>query len=113
LENKFFGLLMTHEQRISFLKLEEWEEIVRGIVNSIGRKNKIFKSYDYISLYGKNLKNISIEKIEFEKTLQIELKGKSKMPLYLYIFYDKNEEVVEHFLEVPPFENYATLNFKI
>jgi len=113
LENKFFGCLMTHEQRISFLKLEEWEEIVKGIFNSIGIKNRIFKSYDYISLYSRNLKSISIEEIEFRGNLQIILKGKTKIPLYLYIFYDRDEEVIENFLEIPPFENYTTLNFKI
>lgn len=113
LENKFFGCLMTHEQRISFLKIEEWEEIIRGIINSIGTKNKIFKSYDYISLYSRSLKSISIEKIEIDKTLQIILKGRTKIPIYLYIFYDRDEEVFENFLEIPPFENYTTLNFKI
>ncbi|HOK56405.1 MAG TPA: hypothetical protein PKV21_08255 [bacterium] len=113
LENKFFGCLMTHEQRISFLKIEEWEEIVRGIISSIGIKNKIFKSYDYISLYSRNLKAISIEKIELDKNLQIILRGKTKISLYLYIFYDRDEEVIENFLEIPPFENYTTLNFKI
>ncbi|MGB9677071.1 MAG: hypothetical protein ACPLZ9_00485 [Candidatus Ratteibacteria bacterium] len=113
LENKFFGCLMCHEQRISFLKIEEWEEIIKGIINSIGMKNKIFKSYDYISEYAKNLKSISIERIEFGKNLQIVLKGKTKIRLYLYIFYDREEEVVENFLEIPPFENYTTLNFQI
>lgn len=113
LENKFFGCLMTHEQRISFLKIEEWEEIIKGIVNEIGTKGKIFKSYDYISQYSKNLKSISIEKIEFEKKLEITLKGKTKMPLYLNIFFDRNGEVISNFLEVPPFENYTILSFKI
>ena len=113
LENKFFGCLMTHEQRISFLKIEEWEEIIIGIINSIGMKNKIFKSYDYISLYSKNLKNVLIEKIEFEKNLEITLKGKTKIPLYLYIFYDREDEVIENILEIPPFENYSKLSFRI
>ncbi|MCM8784796.1 MAG: hypothetical protein NC827_01335 [Candidatus Omnitrophica bacterium] len=113
LENKFFGCLMTHEQRISFLKIEEWEEIIKGIINSIGMKNKIFKNYDYISLYAKNLKSISIEKIDFDKNLEIILKGGTKINLYLYIFYDRDDEVIENFLEIPPFESYTKLNFKI
>ncbi|MFN4227856.1 MAG: hypothetical protein ACK4F0_06940 [Candidatus Ratteibacteria bacterium] len=113
LENKFFGCLMTHEQRISFLKIEEWEEIIKGIINSIKTKNIIFKSYDYISLYSKNLQGVSIEKINFDKNLEIILKGKTKIPIYLYIFYDKDDEVIENFLEIPPFENYTKLSFKI
>lgn len=113
LENKFFGCLMCHEQRISFLKIEEWEEIIKGIISQIGIKDKIFKSYDYISEYSKNLKSVSIEKIEIEKNLQITLKGKTKIPLYLQIFYDKKDEVTYSFLEVPIFENYTILSFKI
>ncbi len=112
LENKFFGCLMAHEQRISFLTLEEWEEIIRSITKEIGGR-KIFKNYDYISMYSKNLKSISIEKIEYNKNLQITLKGKTNIPLYLQIFHDKNDEITESFLEVPPFENYILLSFKI
>jgi hypothetical protein len=113
LENKFFGCLMTHEQRISFLKIEEFEEIIEGIINGIGTKDKIFKSYDYISLYSKNLKSLSIEKIEFDKNLRITLRGKVEIPLFLYIFFDKGDGVTYSFLKVPPFENLNILSFKI
>jgi len=113
LENKFFGCLMAHEQRISFLKIEEFEEIIEGIINGIETKDKIFTSYDYISLYSKNLKSLSIEKIEFDKNLRITLRGKVEIPLFLYIFFDKGDEVTYSFLKVPPFENLNILSFKI
>ncbi|MCM8771799.1 MAG: hypothetical protein NC922_01785 [Candidatus Omnitrophica bacterium] len=114
LENKFFGCFMCHEQRISFLKLEEWEEIIKGIIDEIGKKDIIFRSYDYISEYAKNLKSVSIEKIEYDKNLRITMKGKTKIPLLLTVFQDKDEkEVIFNFLEIPPFENYTILSFKI
>jgi hypothetical protein len=104
---------MAHEQRISFLKIEEFEEIIEGIINGIETKDKIFTSYDYISLYSKNLKSLSIEKIEFDKNLRITLRGKAEIPLFLYIFFDKGDEVTYSFLKVPPFENLNILSFKI
>jgi len=113
IENKFFGCLMAHEQRISFLKLNQWEEIIKGIMDKIGTRDKIFKSYDYVSVYSKNLKSISIEKIDFEKGLRITLRGKTEIPLFLYIFFDSGDEVIYSFLEVPVFENLNILSFRI
>lgn len=113
LENKFFGCLMTHEQRISFFKLEQWEEIIRSIVNEIKKEKVIFKSYDYISSYSKNWLSILIEKIEFSENLQITLKGKSNLPIYLYLFYEKDDRVDSNFLEIPAFENSIILHFKV
>lgn len=112
LENKFFGCLMTHEQRISFLKLEQWEEIIRGIMNEIGLKDKIFKSYDYIGIYAKNLKSVFFEKIQVKEKIEIILRGKTEIPLYFSIFHDVDDKVSSNFLEIPPFQNYVILNFK-
>ncbi|MCM8818898.1 MAG: hypothetical protein NC915_05440 [Candidatus Omnitrophica bacterium] len=113
LENKFFGCLMCHEQRIAFLKIEEWEEIIKGIIREIATEDLIFKSYDYISEYAKNLQEILIESIEYDKILQITLKGKTKMVLYLQVFYDMEDKIIRNFLEVPTFEDSIILSFKI
>lgn len=113
LENKFFGCLMTHEQRISFLKLQDWEEIIKGIMNEVGLKDNLFKSYDYISVYTKNLKSVFFEKIEIKEKLEITLKGNNEIILYFSIFYDVNDRTLSNCLEIPPFQNYTILTFKI
>ena len=113
LENKFFGCLMTHEQRISHLTLSEFEEIIRKIASEISSSSLIFKSYDYISQYSENRDFYRIEKAEYKNELSIWLKGKNTFPQYLYLFFDDRDEVKQSFLEVPVFEKYVILNFKI
>lgn len=111
IENGFFGCLMTHEQRISHLTLSEFEEIIKKIAFHISPG--IFKSYDYISQYAESREGYRIEKIEYKNGLSVHLKGKIKIPQYLCLFFDDRDEVKQSFLEVPAFEKYVILNFKI
>jgi len=111
LENGFFGCLMTHEERISHLTPDQWEMIIKGISTRIRRVSHIFKSYDYISRYAENRTLYRIEWLEYKDGFSIHLKGKNKLPQYLYLFTDEGEKVVERFLEVPEFENSVILHF--
>jgi len=113
LENGFFGCLMTHEERVSHLTPEQWEEVIKGISREIKRVPHIFKSYDYISKYAENRTFYRIEKIDCENGISIHLKGKNTMPQYLYLFTDEGEKVVERFLEVPEFQNSVILQFSV
>lgn len=113
LENGFFGCLMTHEQRISHLRPEQWEEIIKGISAGIKKVPHIFKSYDYISRYAENRTFYRIEHAEYKDGISIYLKGRNTMPQYLYLFTDEGEKVIERFLEVPEFENSVLLQFSL
>ncbi|MCM8762214.1 MAG: hypothetical protein NC905_07250 [Candidatus Omnitrophica bacterium] len=113
LENGFFGCLMTHEQRISHLTPEHWEEIIKGITAEIKKVPHIFKGYDYISRYAENRTFYRIENAEHKDGISIHLKGRNTMPQYLYLFIDEGGKVVERFLEVPEFENSVLLQFSV
>jgi hypothetical protein len=113
LENGFFGCLMLHEQRIGYIPLKHWEEIVGGISDGIKNIPHTFKSYDYISSYAENRTFYRIEKAEYNKELSVWLKGRNDMLQYLSLFLDEDGKTRESFLEVPEFEKAIELNFKI
>jgi hypothetical protein len=112
IENRFFGCLMTHEQRISYLKPDEWDKIIAGISKTV-KDCGISKGYDYISQYAENRMLHRIEKAGYEKQLSVRVKGRSKMSQYLYLFVDENTRIKQKFLEMPPFEKDTEFNFQI
>jgi len=113
LENGFFGCLMTHEQRISHIPLDEFEKIISGIYRNLKEIPLIFKSYDFISQYAESRANYKIEKIEINNQISILLKGKNKMEQLLYLFTEQNSIPKIRFLKVPTFEKQILLNFPI
>jgi len=114
LENMFFGCLTTHEQRISHIKLEDWEEIIKGIYFELKQNQHLFKSYDYISNYVENRTHYQFVNAEYKKDeMVISVKGKNKMTQFFYIFTEENGIVKQSFLEIPPFEKFVILNFKV
>ena len=50
-----FGILMTHEERINVISLEDWERIVTGIVAGLGAYDVEFTGRDQISIICKRL----------------------------------------------------------
>lgn len=113
LENGFFGCLTTHEQRISYVTLPQWEEIIYGISLGISDIPHIFKSYGYISMYAENRTFYEIENAEYGKKLMVRMKGRNTMPQHLYLFVEENGGTVESFLDIPEFEESIVLNFPL
>ena len=113
LENMFFGCLTTHEQRISYISLENWDKIIRGISAGIKEIPHIFKSYDYIGIYAENRSAFEITKAECKNNISVWLKGKNKVSQLMYLFLEENGTIRQSFLEIPPFEKFVVLNFKL
>lgn len=116
LDNLFFGCLFTHEQRIATLSIDEWDEILSRIDRLTSEYNKIFKSYSYIAQYAKDKLNSHIKKVShdpYSKKIKCTLDGKTDMPLQLYVFVDKGDEVEYKFESVPAFTGSITISFQV
>ncbi|MDO9464268.1 MAG: hypothetical protein Q7J67_03125 [bacterium] len=112
LDSLFFGCLLTHEQRISAMNAEEWEQVLKGIDKLTSKYKKIFKGYDYIAEYAKSRYDTKITEANYNSTTEqmiLKLKGKSSLPLKVYVY---NDESCQHkFKEIPVFEGETQINF--
>jgi len=116
LDNMFVGAVMTHEQRISILSLEDWDSALTRIEGLTAKYDKIYKGWDYVAEYAKNKTDSQISQVDFdESSMNVEctLKGNATMPLYLYVFKNKGPSVEYKFQQVPVYKEAAKINFNI
>ncbi|MBU0477198.1 hypothetical protein KKC91_01320 [bacterium] len=113
LDSLFFGCLLTHEQRISAMSIEEWEQVLKGIDKLTSKYKKIFKGYDYIAEYAKSRYDTKITEANYNSTTEqiiLKLKGKSALPLKVSVY---NDESYQHkFKEIPVFSGEAQIKFE-
>ena len=111
-DSLFFGCLMTHEQRISAMSIEEWEQVLNGIDKLTLKYKKIFKGYDYIAEYARSRYDTKITEANYNfavNQIRLKLKGKSSLPLKVYVY---NDESCQHkFKEIPVFEGETQIDF--
>jgi len=113
LQNRFFGCLLTHEQRISHIRPEEWEQITGEIAGELKGIPHMMKRHDEISSYAENRARCEIVNAEYTNELIVRMKGETRTPIFISLFSDEGDTVRESFLEIPPFEKTAEMNFKI
>jgi len=116
LDNMFVGTIVTHEQRISFHSLEEWDAILTRIDLLTAKYDKMHRGWDYVAEYAKNKIDSQITQANFDqasRNVNCALKGRASMPLYLYVFKNSGESVEHMFQEVPAFKDSTTVTFNI
>jgi len=116
LDSLFFGCLLTHEQRIATLSIEEWDKVFSRIDELTSKYDKIFRSYEYIAQYAKNKVKSHIKEASYNsssKEIKCTLNGETDMPLQLYIFRDKDKGVEYKLETIPAFTGSITVSFKV
>lgn len=114
LENLTCGCLMFHEERLERLSPQDFETVVGIISQELKKFPHIFKPYDYVAAYLKNRLDSKIVKMEFKNShLKLVLSGKSTMSQLVYCFLQDGEDIVQRFLEIPPFEKSIEVFYKI
>ncbi|MBS7617684.1 hypothetical protein KEJ25_03640 [Candidatus Bathyarchaeota archaeon] len=115
LDSLSFAVLVTHEQNISVLNSQEWDNLLTRVDKLTSKYEKIYKSWSYIAEYAQNLCNSKLTYVDYNVDtgeIQCQLKGKSSMPLYLHVFKDRYYWIERGFKEVPTYEGEITINFK-
>jgi hypothetical protein len=82
----------------------EWNQVLDEIDRLTRNRNKIFKSYDYISEYAKSRYDTKIIEADFDPKLRmvrLRVAGKSTLPLKVYVF--SGEDLGYQFRELPVF----------
>ncbi|MBD2863935.1 hypothetical protein [Paenibacillus oceani] len=94
--SRFFGTLMTHEQRIAVIPPDEWLAIVSGISERLARwpEKPVFESYDRIAAYCKDKRRtriVSAAASEHRTEIRFELEGAVETGLSVAVFTDESE----------------------
>ncbi len=114
LENLTYGCLMFHERHLKNFSVRDFETVVGIIANEIRSIPHIFKSYDFIANYLKNRQDSKIVNIQHRDShIFLVLSGRSKMPQFLFCFFEYGTGIVQSFLEIPPFEKFLELTYRI
>jgi len=104
LDNLVFGVLMTHEQRIAALGIDEWRKILHGIVQEIEGYEKIFVHYDEVSEYARARHGVDLARATYREgdgTLECAVVGEADRELLLHVFTEEDAEIVRTFHRLP------------
>jgi hypothetical protein len=106
LDNGFYGEVLTHEQKLAVLTLEEWDRILARTTEKISRYEKIFSTHDDIAQYLKSKDESWLARVERKQGgVHCLLSGRATHPLRPSIFVDVENGVERRYLDVPAFED--------
>jgi hypothetical protein len=101
----FFGEVLTHEQKLSVLTLEEWDRILRRTGEKTARFEKIPSTHDDIAEYLKSKDESWVAVADRSGgRLRAVLFGRAERSLQLSLFTDVDDGVERRYLKVPEFE---------
>lgn len=104
LDNLVFGTLMTHEQRIASMGVDEWRAILHGLVRELNGYEKIFVSYDEVSEYARARHAVDLARATYREgdgTLECAIAGEVDRELMVHVFTEEDGEIVRTFHRLP------------
>ncbi|MFA5645486.1 MAG: hypothetical protein WDA18_03920 [Candidatus Ratteibacteria bacterium] len=102
-----FGMIMTHEERIDVIALQEWEKVVSGIVEGITEYETIPTSREFISMICKRLFDTQLSFANLENSrLTCEITGVADGPSPLTVWNDGPDGPVVSREDVPEVQGF-------
>jgi hypothetical protein len=103
LDSLAFSVIMTHEQRIHSIALEDWEKIVAAILDGIRDLDAVPASREHISLICKRLFETRLSFAQADEGgLVCEITGSAEGPSPITIWEDQGDQLVSRRAEVGP-----------
>ena len=100
----FFAEVLTHEQKLGVLSLEEWEQILDQGLRATARLERSFASHDEVGRYLRARRGVRLSAVRREgRRAGYELAGSSTVSLRLAIFRGDAESLERSWVDVPPF----------
>jgi len=105
LMNGFFGDVLTHEQKLEVLTLEEWDHILERASQKTTRCEQIFSNHNHIAAYLRSKDRTRLAKVvrADDGSLSCLLSGTAEQSLRLSVFRDMDGGVERTFVDVPAF----------
>jgi len=105
-DSRFFGQIMTHEQRVATVNRAEWEEIFAGIREGLKKYDLIFRRTEFICDYARSHYNSHIATINVNREsgqIGCDMEGEARVTTALEVYEDEGESVKGRLVDVPPF----------
>jgi len=104
LGNGFYGEVLTHEQKLAVLTLEEWDRILARTAEKTARYEKIISTHDDIADYLKSKDASWLSRAgRADGGARYVLSGRAERPLRLSLFADVEGGVERRYIDVPAF----------
>jgi len=101
----FFADVLTHEQKLGVLTLQEWDRILARTAEKTSRFEKIFSHHDDIAAYLKSKDGTWLARIEgLNGGVRCALSGRAERPLQLSLFVDVDGGAERRYVDVLAFE---------
>jgi hypothetical protein len=111
LRSAFYGEVLTHEQKIGALDMEEWDKILKTAAGSTKSFEKIFVGHDEIARYLKGKAGVTLEKSSVDGTkLHCVVSGATESPLRLSVFRNEGNSVSREYVAVKRFNGREELS---
>ena len=106
----FHAEIVTHEQKLDFISLSEWDQILSGAERLTSDFEKIPASHDHIGHYLKGKDGIWIQESTVDgNQIHCRLAGNTAAPLQLSVFRDDDDSVSREYRQVDAFTEKAKL----
>ena len=100
----FYAEVLTHEQKLGELQMEEWDRILKVAANNTKSYEKIFAGHDRIGHYLKGKSGVTLEKSWVDgMKLHCVLSGATQSPLRLSIFRNEENSVSREYVTIGAF----------
>ena len=104
LSNGFYGEVLTHEQKLAVLTLEEWDSILSRTAEKTARYEKVISTHDDIAEYLRSKDESWLARVERKDgAVACVLSGQAERPLRLSLFADVEGGVERRYIDVPAF----------
>jgi hypothetical protein len=109
LDSLFYGELMTHEQRIAVLSMRELDECLTLIDRGLAKHRYTHRSYEYIGEYARCHANSRLAAVAVDAggAVTCDLAGRTTLTTSLYLFTERDGQIHQRFVDVPPFAGSA------
>lgn len=116
LDSLSFAVLVTHEQNISVLNMNEWDQLLSRVDELTSKYEKVYKSWSHIAEYAKNLNKSQLAESEYDPITGkacCHLRGRSSIPLYLHVFKERGGQIERSYVKVSPYEGRCSFHLAI
>ncbi|MBT3375944.1 MAG: hypothetical protein HN742_15225 [Lentisphaerae bacterium] len=111
LDSLAYGIIMTHEERIDAISLDDWSRIVTGIAQGLGSWDAIFASRESVSITCKRLFDSALVHADWDgQALHCELCGQTEGASPLTVWHNTETECARTIADIPAIAGFATVD---
>ena len=104
-----WAVIMTHEERIDVISLDDWDEIIAGVMAGARRGwDLIPASRELVSVIARRLSTTALNRVDVlsDGRLQCELTGQSDGPSPLMVWLNEGEDCRRVYLDLPALDGF-------